>query len=204
MLSIILATGNAHKKKEITGIMPGIRFSLPADHGIVFDVPEDGETFHDNALLKARWLYDRLKLPVLSDDSGLCVRGLGGGPGIYSARYGSPPGGANLPAADRNRYLLSKLEGVEDRRAVFVCCMVLILDEYRIFSIQEKVEGVIAGGGTGTGGFGYDPVFYMPEYGKTMAELGEKEKNRISHRGRAGSIMLGIIRDVETGFFSGN
>lgn len=193
MKSIVLATGNDHKKREISLILPGVELSLPAEHGITFDVPEDGATFFDNALIKARWLFERLGKPVLADDSGLCVDGLDGGPGIYSARYGSPPNGPNLEAAQRNRYLLSNLDGIEDRRAAFVCCMVLVVDNYRIFSAQETVEGVIAGAPSGSGGFGYDPVFYMPERGKTMAELSEDEKNRISHRGRAGAVMSRIL-----------
>jgi len=196
VIDIVLATGNEHKKKEICKILPGIRFSLPSEHGVSFNVPEDGATFFDNALLKARYLYGRVRLPVLADDSGLCVESLGGEPGIYSARYGSAPGEPLLKAGDRNRYLLSKMEGITDRRAAFVCCMVLLMDRYRVFSAQETVEGVIAGGPSGTGGFGYDPVFYIPELDKTMAELTEEEKNRISHRGRAGAALLKIIRSL--------
>ena len=194
---IVLATGNEHKKREISSIFPGIRFQLPAELGIVFDLPEEGSTFFENAYAKARFLFDRTGKPVLADDSGLCVSALGGGPGIYSARYGSNPAGPRLSAEERNGYLLSNLKGVADRRAAFVCCMVLIVDEYRFFSAQETVPGAITDSPSGSGGFGYDPVFYMPRFGKTMAELGEEEKNRVSHRGRAGVAMLGIIRALE-------
>ncbi len=196
MIDIVLATGNEHKRTEIGKILPGIRFSLPSEHGVSFNVQEDGATFFENALLKARYLYDRVRLPVLADDSGLCVESLGGEPGIYSARYGSAPGGPLLKARDRNRYLLTKMEGIRDRRAVFVCCMVLVMDTYRVFSAQETVEGVVAHTPRGSGGFGYDPVFYIPEREKTMAELTEEEKNMISHRGRAGAALLKIIQSL--------
>lgn len=197
MIDIVLATANEHKKNEICRILPGFRFSLPPDHGVVFDVCEDGATFFENASIKAKYLYDKLQKPILADDSGLCVDALGGEPGIYAARYGSLPGFPKLSSDDRNRYLLAKLEGLKERRAVFVCCMVLMVDEYRIFSVQETVEGVIAREPSGSGGFGYDPVFYIPGSAKTMAELDEEEKNRISHRGRAGTLMLGIIRNLK-------
>ena len=195
--AIVFATGNEHKKKEIGAILPGIPIELPGDYGIDFDIPEDGTTFFENARQKAGFLFDRLRRPVLADDSGLCVAALDGAPGIYSARYGSVPGGPRLAAADRNDYLLSKLEGIEDRRAAFVCCMVLIIDEYRFFAVQETVEGFIADAPSGGGGFGYDPVFYIPGLKKTMAELGEAEKNRISHRGRAGAGIMRILKGLK-------
>jgi len=194
---IVLATGNQHKKKEIENILPGICFRLPEEYGIEFDIPEDGSTFFENACAKARFLFDRLKKPVIADDSGLCVSALDGAPGIYSARYGSAPGEIKLSAEERNEYLLSKLKGVNDRRAAFVCCMVLITDEHRVFSAQETAEGIIVDNPAGSGGFGYDPVFYMPSLKKTMAELTEEEKNRVSHRGRAGAVMLRIIQGLE-------
>lgn len=193
MNEILLATANDHKRTEINRLMPGIRLSLPSEAGILFDVPEDGNTFYENALIKARFLHEKTGKPVLADDSGLCVDALNGEPGIYAARYGSVPGGPKLESADRNRYLLSKMEHTENRRAFFVCCMVLVVDPYRVFSVQETVEGYITRQPAGSGGFGYDPVFFVPEAGKTMAELTEDEKNILSHRGRAGRVMLRIL-----------
>ena len=147
-----------------------------------------GATFLENSLLKARSLFELTGKPVISDDSGLCVKGLDDAPGIYSARYGSPEGGPDLESHERNSFLLSNmkhLKGAAAREAVFVCCMTAILDDYRVYTIQETMEGHITDEPAGCGGFGYDPVFFLEQYGKTVAELGDGEKNKISHRGRA-------------------
>lgn len=199
-MELLLASGNRHKKKELTTIFAPHSIHLPGEKGYSYEFEETGETFLENALGKAFALFraqesQREKssrgktslLPVLADDSGLMVEGLGGAPGVYSARYGAPNPDTRLSAEDRNRHLLSQMEGLqgEERKARFVCAMVLLLDRYRFLSAQETVEGIIVTEPRGTKGFGYDPVFFLPHQGKTVAELEEEDKNAISHRGRA-------------------
>lgn len=196
-MEIVLASGNAHKKTELESILSGHTILLPGDLGVAFDCEETGTTFLENSLLKARTLYDLVKRPVLADDSGLCVEALGGAPGVYSARYGAEEGGPNLEAPQRNDLLLSRLSDAEDRRAFFVCAMVLMLDPYRVFTVQESFPGAIARAPFGGGGFGYDPVFFLEAYGKTVAELPEGEKNRISHRGLAGKRIKTLLEDLD-------
>ncbi len=140
--------------------------------------------------------------PVIADDSGLCIEALGGAPGIYSARYGSPEGGPDLESGERNSFLLENLKdfsGRAERKATFVCCMTAILSDYRIYSVQETMEGFITDEPYGKGGFGYDPVFFLPKKGMTVAELPENEKNKISHRGRAaeklGRLLEGALNE---------
>jgi XTP/dITP diphosphohydrolase len=211
-----LASGNRHKKQELTRILPGITLRIPAEGGIGgFEPPETGASFMENALLKARALSRLLAErgipgPVLADDSGLCVDALGGRPGVYSARYRGrqagggasggrrrdggrgrpenpgPPEGAVLDASERNLLLLEELGDNPSRGARFVCAMVLFFDENRFACVQETLEGeIVPDRARGAGGFGYDPLLYLPGRGCTVAELGEDEKNRISHRAKA-------------------
>jgi len=180
---------------ELQQIMKGIDLKTPDELGISFECDETGTSFQENSLLKAETLYKLTGTPVIADDSGLCIEALDGAPGIYSARYGSEDTGKELESPERNRFLLDNLKtfsGAEKRRAVFVCCMTAIIDDYRIYSIQETMKGIITEEPYGKGGFGYDPVFYLPEKKMTVAELPEAEKNRISHRGRA-AIKLGRL-----------
>jgi XTP/dITP diphosphohydrolase len=204
-----LASGNRHKRQELSRILTGVALKGPEEGGIGgFDPPETGSGFVENALLKARALSRLLAErgifePVLADDSGLCVDALDGRPGIYSARYsgryggrGGGPGasGEKLEAPERNRLLLEELGDRPDRRARFVCAMVLYYDEYRFICVQETLEGEITRGpGRGEGGFGYDPILYLPALGRTVAELGEEEKNRLSHRAKAGRALAKIL-----------
>ncbi|MCK5152973.1 MAG: non-canonical purine NTP pyrophosphatase, partial [Spirochaetales bacterium] len=155
------------------------------DIGIDFDFEETGNTFLENSKGKAFALFNQVNRPVLADDSGLNVAALNGEPGIFSARYGSK-NGVELEASVRNLYLLDKLKGKSDLSAEFICCMTLVMDLNRFFVVQESFKGEITRKSTGINGFGYDPIFFLPEYGKTVAELPEKEKNKISHRGKAG------------------
>jgi XTP/dITP diphosphohydrolase len=199
------ATGNAHKGAELAGILSGHDIRIPADAGIAgFDPEETGSSFLENSLLKARALYRLLARrgisgPVIADDSGLCVDALGGRPGIYSARYAGPyagPGGASgrLGDRERNALLLAELGNRPDRRACFVCAMVLLRDENRFYGVQETLEGeLVASEGAGQGGFGYDPILYIPELGRTVAELPEEEKNRVSHRGKAARALAKLL-----------
>jgi len=197
VMEIVLATGNMHKKKELEQILSGHRILIPSDLGLDFDCDETGLTFMENALLKAETLFKLTGRPVLADDSGLCVNALDGGPGIYSARYGSGKDGTLLTDSERNALLLKNIAGTEDRTAFFVCAMVLITAPYRVFSVQESFDGWIAASPFGGGGFGYDPVFVDALSGKTAAELSDAEKNRVSHRGKAGKVMSTILEVIE-------
>jgi len=219
-MTIWFATGNAHKKTELSAILKthGVdcRLLIPKDAGLDFDPEETGTSFHENALLKARELYKLLDKtrpalfspgdPVIADDSGICVDALDGRPGIYSARYmgkeresgvGSrESGGKKLVAVERNGLLLEELGDAPDRKARFVCAMVLMYSLDRFFIAQETMEGEIVksiGQAKGTGGFGYDPILFIPEFDRTVAELSEEEKNMSSHRGKAGKIIAEII-----------
>lgn len=184
-MTIVIATGNRHKAEEFSRIFSGHRIVLPADRGIMFDPEETATTFNGNALIKARTLFELLGEPVIADDSGICVDALNGEPGVYSARYGAT-NGIELSAEDRNKLLLSRMKGIPDRTARFVCNMVLYYGPDRFVSVQETLEGsIVSESGSGSGGFGYDPVLYLPEYGKTVAELSDDQKDLVSHRGKA-------------------
>jgi XTP/dITP diphosphohydrolase len=196
-MTLWFATNNAHKKEELESVL-NTRLTLPSNAGIAFDLDETRLTFHENALLKARELRKLLNNDdaVIADDSGLCVDGLDGRPGIYSARYGSTEGN-NLTSPQRNSLLLEEMGANTERSARFVCAMVLLLSADRFYLVQETVEGEIVKSSElarGTGGFGYDPIFFIPELGRTRAELSAEEKNIISHRGKAGKVIAEIIK----------
>ncbi len=193
-MEIIIATGNRHKLFELQDIFKSHTLLLPKDIGIDFDFEETGNSFLENSKGKAFALFNRINRPVLADDSGLCVSALNGEPGIYSARYGAT-GGRELESGTRNLYLLDKLKGKKDLSSEFICCMTLVLDANRFLIVQESLKGEITRDSSGINGFGYDPVFYLPEYGKTVAELSEKEKNKISHRGKAGYRIAGLLEE---------
>lgn len=198
-MTIILASGNRHKKAEIVKILPSHTILLPEENSISFEYEETGDTFLDNALGKALHLYDLAGVPALADDSGLCVPALGGAPGVFSARYGSAEKGGELSDSDRNEYLLENMKDVSDRRAFFVCSMVLLLNESRFFVAQETVHGEITLSPQGAGGFGYDPLFFLPNIGKTVAQLTPEKKNEISHRGKAAAAIARLIDQAELG-----
>lgn len=174
-------------------MFPDHRVLLPADAGISFFFEENGSSFHENALGKAGELFRLAQQAVIADDSGLVIPALGGEPGIYSARYG----GEQLTSVQRNEYLLERMEGVSDRRAFFVCALVLLLDEYRYTAVQETVPGVIIDASRGDGGFGYDPVFFTEAYGMTMAELTAEQKHHISHRGKAARTLQVLLQNFD-------
>ena len=159
--------------------------------GITADIEENGTTFEENSLIKARALAKLTGLPALADDSGLEVDYLNGEPGIYSARYL----GRDTDYDYKNNYIIDKLSGAkgEERSARFVCVISLVLPDGREFVERGVVEGLIGYEQKGENGFGYDPIFYLPEYGKTSAELPPWEKNRISHRGKALTAMKKLI-----------
>ena len=174
-------------------LLDNVELVLPKEEGYVFDPVEDGTSFMENAMIKAKALYELVHQPVLSDDSGLCVEALGGKPGIHTARYGEEEAGRSLSAREKYMYLLKNMEGVENRKARFICCICLMLDENRIYMIQEDCPGSIALAPEGTEGFGYDPVFYNDEAGKISALLTEDEKNLHSHRGKAARVVRDLI-----------
>jgi XTP/dITP diphosphohydrolase len=199
-MTLFLASGNVHKLEEIKGVLPGIKVRFPADEGLDFDFDETGQTFLDNSMGKAMALWHQLGQPVLADDSGLCVDSLDGRPGVLSARYGSLDGGPVLESGLRNELLLQEMRGKADRSCRFVCCLSLVLGPDRAFSIQETCEGQLLEAPRGEGGFGYDPVVYLPELGKSVAELSPAEKNLVSHRGKALQRLRALIADLlETG-----
>ena len=202
-MRIVLATNNTHKKRELTDILGDYQVVTPEELGIEFEFEETGATFQENALGKAFALLELLDNAdagnqdvIVADDSGICVNALSGGPGIYSARYGSPDGGkTELPADARNRLLLDSIADATDRRAHFVCCMVAVWDRDRYAIAQETWPGEIATEPSDAkGGFGYDPVFLVPTHGCTAAQLGVAEKNRLSHRGRAARVLSAALR----------
>jgi len=182
-MDIILATKNAGKVREMAEILKpyDINVISQKDAGIDVEVLETGDTFEENAEIKARAVAMLCDSPVLADDSGLCIDALGGKPGIYSARYG----GEALPYPEKIRCLLKELENVTDRSAKFECAMVLVMPDGRKFSALGNVPGSILLAPEGTGGFGYDSIFYSSELGKSFGVASDEEKNSISHRGRA-------------------
>jgi XTP/dITP diphosphohydrolase len=185
MPKLLLATNNKGKAREYKSLLEGVPFELvtPAEAGISTEVAEVGRSFEENARLKATTLAAESGLLSLADDSGLEVDALGGEPGTLSARY------AGEGASDRDRvsYLLTKLEGVpqEKRAARFRCVIAIATPGGEVEICSGECRGIITFAPKGNRGFGYDPVFYLPELGRTMAELSPQEKNKISHRGRA-------------------
>ncbi|ULQ59762.1 RdgB/HAM1 family non-canonical purine NTP pyrophosphatase [Brucepastera parasyntrophica] len=194
-MKIYLASGNAHKRGEISRILYPHTITIPSDEHIAFDPEETADSFFGNALIKAKQLFEITGFPAVADDSGICVDALNGEPGIYSARYGAETGAGDDKA--RNRLLLSNMEGITERKCRFICNMVLYYDTDRFYSVQETLEGILVTEGRGTGGFGYDPLVYLPEYGKTVAELTPEEKDACSHRGKAVRKLACIIETLQ-------
>lgn len=183
-MRIFVATHNAHKLREIGEILPG--FEILADNP---DVEETADTFEGNALEKVRAIAARHEGDwSMADDSGLEVDALGGAPGVRSARYAGEP--SNTPA--NNALLLKNLQGVANRAARFVCAVALVDPEGREHVVRGECLGCISKAPSGAGGFGYDPLFVPDGFDKSFAELGENEKNRISHRARA----LAAVRSI--------
>ena len=180
-MKMVLASKNAHKLVEMKDILSqlGVEVVLESDVGV--DVEETGTTFEENAYLKAHAVMEASGLPAIADDSGLCVDALNGAPGVYSARYGGP----ELDDVGRYKLLLENLRGQLDRRGKFVSCICCCFPNGDRVEARGECPGTIAYAPKGTGGFGYDPVFFLPGLKKTFAELTPEEKNAISHRGNA-------------------
>lgn len=192
-MKLFVASNNAHKLEEIRSAMPGFDIRSPRDAGIDFDFPEDADSFIGNSTGKALALWKLLGEPVLADDSGLCVDALGGRPGVLSARYGSSDGTVPLASEERNTLLLKEMRDKKDRACRFVCALSLVLSADRIFVVQETCEGLLLETPRGIGGFGYDPVVFLPGFGRSVAELSAVEKNSVSHRGRAIARMTALV-----------
>ena len=180
---IVLATRNAGKMKEFQQLLHGFPVELKNlnDFGPIPEVEEDGKTFDDNAYKKAAFTAKVLGLPAIADDSGLVVKALAGAPGVKSARY------AGEKASDEENIakLLQEMREETDRRAAFECVISIAVPSGPALTYEGRCEGEITKEPRGKSGFGYDPVFYYPEFGKTFAELNSQEKNRVSHRGKA-------------------
>ena len=177
---LLVASGNKGKIREIKSILSDLNIEILSlkDVGINADIEENGSTFEENALIKACEIAKLVDMPVLADDSGLCVDALNGAPGIYSARYA----GENATDADRIGKLLAELKNVNDRNARFVCVMAMVLPNGQRIVSEGTVQGTIAEEPMGASGFGYDPVFIPNGYRQSFAQLGEDEKNKLSHR----------------------
>ncbi|WP_284603490.1 XTP/dITP diphosphatase [Dickeya dadantii] len=195
MQNVVLATGNAGKVRELAGLLADFGLDVVAQTALGVDSAEEtGLTFIENAILKARHAARETGLPAIADDSGLAVNALGGAPGIYSARY------AGEDASDRQNLdkLLVALDNVPDeqRQASFHCVLVYLrhADDPTPLVCHGSWQGVIARTPVGAGGFGYDPVFFVPSIGKTAAELSREEKNALSHRGQALRQLLDALR----------
>ena len=196
-MKIYLASSNEHKKQEILQCLQDHEIVMPIDVGLDFSPKEDGNSFLQNAMIKAKALYQKVKTPVLADDSGLCVKALGDRPGVFSARYSTPPMSQKNVADYGISRLLKEMEEIEDRRAVFVCCIVLYIEEHSFFVFQDVCKGKIEYKKKGSNGFGYDPIFFVDSMAKTMAELTEKEKNLVSHRGKALVHCRAFLKNLE-------
>ncbi len=183
-MKVILASKNQHKLVELSTILSqlGFEIALESEYGLDIDVEETGTTFEENSFLKAQAVMKASGLPVLADDSGLMVDALGGAPGVYSARYGN-----KSSDKERTAFLLENMKTVpeEKRTAKFVCVITCLWPDGRKIVARGECPGRIAFQPHGENGFGYDPVFYLPEKDKTYAQLSSDEKNAISHRARA-------------------
>ena len=177
---IVLASGNVHKIKEIADMLPEFEVVGYKQLGYDFEIEEDGLTFYDNALIKAKAVSKALNLPALADDSGICVKALNNEPGIYSARYAGD--GVD---AHNNQLLLDNMQGVQDRTAKFVCCMVFYKPDGQIITATGETHGKILDKCYGENGFGYDPLFFSDDLQKCLGIASAEEKNTISHRFRA-------------------
>lgn len=179
----VLASHNQKKIRELREILSGLGVEVlsQADVGVSLEPEETGTTFAENARIKAEAVMRATGLPAIADDSGLMVDALDGAPGVYSARYGGP----GLDDTGRWQLLLRNMEGQIDRACRFVCAICCCFPDGTELTAYGECPGTVAHKAHGDGGFGYDPVFWLPQYGKTMAELTPEEKNAISHRGKA-------------------
>ncbi len=206
-LTLVMATRNAGKVRELADLLGDLDVRLLSlnDFPELPEIPEEGATFADNALAKARAVARLTGLPALADDSGLEVAALGGRPGVFSARYAQDRTGGATPADEDNwKKLLDELKDVppDKRQARFVCEIALAWPNGRLVTTRGEVAGAIALEPRGTQGFGYDPVFWVPAYQATVAEMDPAVKNRISHRGRALQKLKHLLAEGREEFFA--
>lgn len=196
-MKMVLASKNPHKLVEIQKIVKrfDIQLVLESELGVDIDVEETGTTFEENSLLKAKAVMEATGLPALADDSGIAVDALNGAPGVYSARYGFDD---TLDDWGRLQLLLKNTENVPDgqRQAQFVCVITLMTPEGQMIQARGEVHGELLRAPAGTGGFGYDPIFYYPPLGKTLAEVAPEEKNQVSHRARALKVLYEKMKEA--------
>lgn len=197
MKRLIFATGNKDKLKEIRAIMEGLDYEILSmkEAGIDIEIEENGTTFQENALIKARAIHARCQELVLADDSGLEVDYMDKQPGVFSHRFG----GEDTPYSVKNQMIIDHLEGVPDekRTARFVCAIAAVFPDGTEVVREAAMEGRIGYQEAGANGFGYDPIFYLPEYGCTSAELTPEQKNTISHRGKALRLMREVLEQAK-------
>lgn len=189
---LVIATANKHKLTEIQNIFKDSAkeiLPMPADIG---EIIEDGNSFIENSLIKAKAVYNHTKLPSLADDSGICINALNGEPGIYSARYG----GENLGYKEKMQMILDKLKNTNDRTAYFITSAVCVLDDNYYIALEGIVNGVIIESPKGFDGFGYDPIFKPNGYDITYAEMTLEQKNSMSHRAIAMNKMKEILYNI--------
>lgn len=196
-MKMVLASKNPHKLVEIQKIVErfDIQLVLESELGVDIDVEETGTTFEENSLLKAKAVMEATGLPALADDSGIAVDALNGAPGVYSARYGFDD---SLDDWGRLQLLLKNTENVPDgqRQAQFVCVITLMTPDGQVIQACGEVHGELLRTPAGTGGFGYDPIFYYPPLGKTLAEVAPEEKNQVSHRARALKVLYEKMKEA--------
>ena len=196
-MKVVLASKNKHKLKEISRITEkfDIELVMESDLGVDIDVEETGTTFEENSFIKAEAVMKATGLPALADDSGIAVDALGGEPGIYSARYGFDE---SLDDWGRLLLLLKNTENVPDgeRQAQFVCVITLVTPDGQTIQARGEVHGELLRAPAGEGGFGYDPIFYYPPFGKTLAEVTADEKNQVSHRAKALNIFYEKLKEA--------
>ena len=192
-MKLVLASKNKKKIVEMNDILNslGIEVCSQADAGVDLEVEETGTTFEENSLLKAKAVMEASGMPAIADDSGLCVDALGGAPGVYSARYG----GEGLDDVGRYKLLLENMKGQSPRTCRFVSVITCCFPNGDVISARGECEGTLAFAPMGDGGFGYDPVFFVPGLKKTFAQLSAEEKNSMSHRGYALEVFKGKLEE---------
>ncbi len=202
MTKLLIATNNIHKIDEYQEILADLPFTItyPANEGLLLDPEETGTTFEENAIIKAKAFAEASGLLTLADDSGLEVDALRGEPGVYSARYGNS---AKDDHAGRCQMVLQKLAALNvpwaERTARFRCVIALATKEKLLGTVEGRVEGFINYEPKGSGGFGYDPIFFFPEFNQTLAEVSSTQKHSVSHRGKAGRAVTALLESSSLG-----
>lgn len=193
MKQIMIATSNAHKVEEFKRMLEPYGYEVKSllDLDEEIDIEENGTTFEENALIKAKTIYDKLHIEVIADDSGLAVNAMNGEPGIYSARFL----GRDTSYDVKNQYIIDQVKNVEDKGAQFVCAIAYIDADGHENVFTGVVEGTIYDHIEGAKGFGYDPIFYYPPFKTTLANVSEDQKNEVSHRGKAIQMLLAYMKE---------